>query len=184
MLSLDVTAAVALALCFLVHLPLDRHELRCGGGEMGNKTPKLFPEKRPPVAVGKIRICVLGFQSSHHTNRAGQLTRLIVSTFPNQYESWFHFDSPGYRTSLEQIKKQLPESQQSSFSQHHSSPFCWLEFPDKEIQGIGGRDRLCEWAISQFPQDTKITEFASQSPSLLEIFVDETPGTSQQEIDK
>jgi hypothetical protein len=147
---------------------------------MGNKSPKLFSEIRPPVAPPKIRICLIGFQTSHHTNRAGQLTRLIVSMFPNQFESWFYFDSTGYKAALEAVKNKLPEDQKEKFAQHQSSPFCWLEFSDKsEIQGLGGRDRLCEWAISQFPTETAITELAKKEPSLLELFVDDTPGTAE-----
>jgi hypothetical protein len=118
---------------------------------------------------------------SHHTNRAGKLARLIASTFPNRFESWFYFDSAGYKEALRAVKNKLPEDQKEKFAQHQSSPFCWLEFSDKEeIQGLGGRDRLCEWAISQFPNETPITEFASKEPSLLEVFVDETPGTAQE----
>lgn len=147
---------------------------------MGNQTPKFFPETRPPVAVGKVRICVIGFQTSHHTNRAGNLTRLILQKYPNQYESWFHFDSPGYGAALEKIKNILPENQKKQFVEHYSSPFCWLEYPEKsEIHGIGGRDRLCEWALAQFPDDQEIKEYANKQPTLLEIFVDDTPGTSQ-----
>eukprot|EP00662_Eupelagonemidae_sp_cell21_P019337 gene19337-4764_t len=107
-----------------------------------------------PVPAGKTRICVAGFNTSHHTNRAGKLARAIVAGHP-EYESWFYFDSKGYRPGfLEQT-------------------------PDGARDAKGGRDGLCEWAAAAFPHDAEVQKLTATSPSLTEVFVDATPGTAQ-----
>lgn len=124
----------------------------------------------PPVAVGKTRICVAGFGLSHHTNRAGRLARTIAARHPDRYESWFYADSKGYRLDLlPQVISELGEEQRAAFAGHSSSPFCWLEQPNL-IDAKGGRDRLCEWALSTFPEDATIVSLASSEPSPAETW--------------
>lgn len=148
---------------------------------MGNTAVKAVPQ-RPPVANGKTRICVAGFTLSHHTNRAGNLARTIAAQYPNEYETWFYFDSKGYRGSRGLLKNdvfpQLNEEQKVCFESHKSSPFCWLEAPDGSLDAKGGRDRLCEWAAGKFPDNAEIVQLSATPPSLTEVWVDETPGTA------
>eukprot|EP00039_Didymoeca_costata_P026536 m.16111 g.16111 ORF g.16111 m.16111 type:complete len:151 (+) comp5585_c0_seq1:418-870(+) len=144
---------------------------------MGNTVQK--PLTRPPVPAGKIRVCVAGFGVSHHTNRAGKIARAIAEAHPNKYETWFYFDSKGYRPDfLKQIKSELSQDQQQKFAAHKSSPFCWLEMPDGTRDAKGGRDFLSEWAMEMFPNDESITKLAGTGPSVFEVMVDVTPGTA------
>ncbi len=148
---------------------------------MGNKSISAIPP-RFPVPIGVSRICVTGFTTSHHTSRAANLARLITKTYPDKYESWFYFDSNNFREEggiLPQIKEELDAEQKEKFASHKSSPFCWIETGAKEIKAIGGRDRLCEWAIDTFPENKEIVSFATQQPGIMEIFVDTTPGTAK-----
>ena len=144
---------------------------------MGNSAPKAVPPKQP-VAAGKVRIGVSGFSISHHTGRALKLAQLIVSTYPQQYEAWYYFDTKGYKGLngfLANIKAQLSNDQQLRFSEHQSSPFCWLE-TDKGLQGLGGRDRFCEWASKTFPNDSAIRKLTDTEPSLItDLFFDSNP---------
>lgn len=153
------------------------------GGTASNPTP------RGPVPEGKTRICVAGFGISHHTNRAGKLARAIQAALPDKYETWFYFDTKGYRPAfLTQIKSELPEEQQKAFAAHRTSPFCWLETTAngedgkavRRLDAKGGRDRLSEWAMKTFPDEKSITEIAGKPPSLTEFWVDVTAGTAQQ----
>lgn len=148
---------------------------------MGNTPPKAIPP-RNPVSVGKTRLCVAGFTLSHHTSRAAQLARAIVAQYPQQYESWFYFDNKGYRGEnglLQQVKAEMNEKQRERFENHKSSPFCWIETADGTIDAKGGRDRFCEWAAEKFPENAEIKALTESQPSLLEAWVDESPGTAQ-----
>jgi hypothetical protein len=148
---------------------------------MGNATVKPIPP-RIPVTAGKTRLCVSGFTLSHHTNRAAKLARTIVSQYPNEYESWFYFDGKGFRGKdglLAQVKAQMNEEQKEKFINHKSSPFCWIETADGNLDCKGGRDRFCEWAAEKFPENDEIRSLAESQPSLLEAWVDECPGSCQ-----
>ena len=110
---------------------------------MGNATIKPIPP-RLPVSAGKTRICVGGFTLSHRTNRAATLARTIVSQYPDEYESWFYFDSKGFRDKdglLTQVKALLTDEQKETFCAHKSSPLCWLETADGRIDCKGGGER-------------------------------------------
>jgi hypothetical protein len=147
---------------------------------MGNSAPKAVP-RCAPVTSSKTRICVIGFSLSHHTGRAATLARLIVSKYPSDYESWFYFDSKGYRGAdglLPQIKRKLTTEQQSTFQSHNTSPFVWLETAPDTLTALGGRDRFCDWAVKTFPSDDEIKNLATTEPSYLELVVDQSPGTS------
>lgn len=128
----------------------------------------------PPVSAGRTRICVAGVGLSHHTNRAGKLAHTIAARYPDRYESWFYSDSKTYRTDLlPQVISELGEDQRHAFAGHASSPFCWLEQPNL-VHAKGGRDRLCEWALSTFPEDATIVALASSEPSLAEMWENPT----------
>ena len=147
---------------------------------MGNSPVKAIPP-RSAVKAGKTRLCVAGFTFSHHTNRAAKLARTIVAQYPQEYESWFYFDNKGYKGGnglLKQVKEQLNEDQRERFSMHKSSPLCWIESSDGIIDCKGGRDRFCEWAAQKFPENDEIKSLTESQPSVLEIWVDETPGTT------
>ncbi len=170
-------------LCCPVRFFLTACLARRMGGTASNPTP------RGPVPEGKTRICVAGFGISHHTNRAGKLARAIQAALPDKYETWFYFDTKGYRPAfLTQIKSELPEEQQKAFAAHRTSPFCWLETTAngedgkavRQLDAKGGRDRLSEWAMKTFPDEKSITEIAGKPPSLTEFWVDVTAGTAQQ----
>ena len=134
---------------------------------------------RSPVPAGKVRICVAGFTLSHHTGRARKLADAIVKAQPSKYESWFYFDTKTYQKEfLPVLKAELPPDQQELFKTHKSSPFCWLEHADGTKDAKGGRDRLCEWAIKEFPSDDTIQKLCATQPSLVEAWVDEAPGTA------
>ena len=59
---------------------------------------------------------------------------------------------------VEELKKELPESQRSKFSSRFgwSAPFVWLEMPDGSRDVIGGRDDFAAWARLQFMESTAI----------------------------
>merc|ERR1740117_2702110 len=116
---------------------------------MGLATSKLPP--REAVPAGKIRVCVAGFGLSHHTGRARAIAEEVVKTQPCLFESWFYFNSSGFRGEgglLPLVKSELPTAQRGKFKAHKSSPFCWLEHPDGSREAIGGRDDLCDWVTS------------------------------------
>jgi len=122
------------------------------------------PLPRPPVPEGKTRICVAGFGFSHHTGRAREIAQSIAEAYPDEYETWFYFDSRGFRpTFLDSIKQEIKESGGVLPEDHNTSPFVWLETVDaskKELTGIGGRDKLCEWTKSTFDvNDSKNAKF-------------------------
>mmetsp|Transcript_25675 Transcript_25675/g.37817 ORF Transcript_25675/g.37817 Transcript_25675/m.37817 type:complete len:200 (-) Transcript_25675:145-744(-) len=156
-----------------------------GSASKTSKTSKTAA--RTPVADGVTRICVSGWPMSHHTSRAAKIARKIVSTYPEKYESWFYFDLKGFRPGfLASIKSELSDEQQKDFESHKTSPFCWIETYNSKPFAIGGRDKLCEWAIETFKDEKKddgILSLCKSEPSLLsEAFVDKTPGTAQTEL--
>mmetsp|Transcript_56 Transcript_56/g.70 ORF Transcript_56/g.70 Transcript_56/m.70 type:complete len:155 (+) Transcript_56:18-482(+) len=117
------------------------------------------PSPRPAVPEDKIRLCVSGFGLSPHTGRARKIAEMIVSTYPDKYETWFYFDSFGHYDFLAKVKAELSEEQQQKFASHTSSPFCWLEMPDGSKNAIGGRDRLVDWANENFKDQEKDAPF-------------------------
>lgn len=153
------------------------------------------PDPRPAVAAGKTRICVAGFALSHHTDRAGKLARTIVKSNPGAYESWFYFDSKGFRGKdrftgatdgnpeaggfLATIKAELSPEQREQWAGHMTSPFCWLELPRGEKQVLGGRDGLSAWATAEpaLAAQAAVQKMIGE-PSSLEAWVDTTPGTA------
>jgi len=137
--------------------------------------PISTPLPRPPVPDGLTRICVSGFGISHHTGRARAIASAIAEQYPEKYETWYYFDTRGFRPSfLESIKGEMSESGSDStgststddfseelktiLTEHSSSPFCWLEQTadnknkkeQKAYTPVGGRDSLCEWAVKTF----------------------------------
>jgi hypothetical protein len=125
-----------------------------------------------------VRLCVAGFTLSHHTGRARKVVDEIVKAHPAQYESWYHFDTKGYRPFLQQLKLEFSPEQQEKFAEHKTSPFVWLEKSDGSKDAKGGRDRLCEWAIVEFKHDKAVVDLCSSGPGLSDAWVDESPGTA------
>jgi hypothetical protein len=151
---------------------------------MGLTASKPLP--RPPVPEGKTRLCVAGFGISHHTGRAREIADKIVQTYPDKYESWYYFDTTGFRPEfLDSIKEELSHEQQLEFAKHNTSPFCWIETSDaggaKPI-AIGGRDDLCDWAVAKFEHNHKNEAFLKRckKPGFIKdmLFDNSTPGTA------
>lgn len=147
---------------------------------MGNTIPK-----RPPVPEGKIRICVAGFGVSNNVARAKHIADAIVKAHPDKYESWFYFNTFGFKALLQSVLEELPDSEKQKQSttdkgttvgQHHSAPFCWLEETTgskKTFDVKGGRDMLATWAQKDFPNEESIQALTSiEAPSFKEMFFD------------
>mmetsp|Transcript_24231 Transcript_24231/g.34189 ORF Transcript_24231/g.34189 Transcript_24231/m.34189 type:complete len:161 (-) Transcript_24231:34-516(-) len=141
---------------------------------------------RTPVPKGKIRLCQAGFTVSHHTGRAHTVINTIVKHYPDKYESWFFFMGiKEFKTWIAEFKKtSLSESDAKSFANHSSSPFCWFETEDGKVEVKGGRDRLCEWALATFtentPADAEIRKEAETEPSRMkEAFFSKVQGTAE-----
>mmetsp|Transcript_28104 Transcript_28104/g.76250 ORF Transcript_28104/g.76250 Transcript_28104/m.76250 type:complete len:165 (-) Transcript_28104:274-768(-) len=160
-----------------------------------NFIKKVFPPSkplpRPPVPEGVTRICVSGFGISHHTGRARAIATAIAEAYPDKYETWYYFDSLGYRPEfLESVQAEIKDSGAEVFD-HTSSPFCWFEESSegadkKTYTAVGGRDRLAEWATKTFAEgDAKhetIRTLSATEPSRAwsEIKFDSTtPGTAK-----
>mmetsp|Transcript_8830 Transcript_8830/g.18459 ORF Transcript_8830/g.18459 Transcript_8830/m.18459 type:complete len:171 (+) Transcript_8830:93-605(+) len=157
--------------------------------------PASVPLPRPAVPGGVIRICVSGFGISHHTGRARAIASAIAEVYPDQYETYYYFDTLHFRPAfLDSIKAEIVESGGSDKSaDHSSSPFCWLEETKtegteskKQMTPLGGRDRLAEWAMAKFDESdtkhTKILDLCREEPahSWKEInFDSKTPGTAK-----
>mmetsp|Transcript_17678 Transcript_17678/g.38623 ORF Transcript_17678/g.38623 Transcript_17678/m.38623 type:complete len:167 (-) Transcript_17678:167-667(-) len=165
-----------------------------------NFLKKIFPSStplpRPPVPKGVTRICVSGFGFSHHTGRAQKIACAIAEASPDKYETWFYFDSLGFRPDfLDAIKTEIKESGADDLDAHSSSPFCWLEESvtegdktTKKYTALGGRDRLAEWAMTTFDEkdmkhETIWTHSKTEPPhTWKEIrFDSSTPGTAKTE---
>jgi len=127
---------------------------------MGNSEPKVVPPRKP-VPAGKIRICEAGYNASPHTGRARQIVGYIASHYPNEYESWFYFDSGDkYFAFLHQMfdNVKFPENLKG----HATSPFIWMETGNNEIaELIGGRAELSAWAKAKFPKDQGLVDLCS-----------------------
>ena len=127
---------------------------------------------------------------SHHTGRAREISSLIAEAHPNDYETWYYFNTRVFKTQfLDAIKAEIKESGGSLPEDHSTSPFVWLETSSdptkKEMTGLGGRDKLCEWAQAKFDaQDRKNSKFLSlceaEPPKTMKtVFFDNaTPGTA------
>jgi len=128
-----------------------------GGGESVQKSVP----PRKPVPEGKIRICEAGYNVSPHTGRARQIIGYIAAKYPNEYESWFYFDSGDkYFGFLKQTFDSVPFPE--NLKGHATSPFIWLETGQNQIhQLIGGRTDLATWVKSKFPQDKELLELAA-----------------------
>lgn len=141
------------------------------------------PLPRAAVAGDKTRICISGFAISHHTGRAAKIARTIQSSHPSDYETWFYFDTFGFRPKfLNSIKAELSPEQQKEFESHNTSPFCWLEKPDGSRFAIGGRDKLCDWVEKNFQagEDDSILDLCKGEPTKKEIFFDNSSNGSVQ----
>jgi hypothetical protein len=142
------------------------------------------PLSRSKVPEGKTRLCVSGFGLSHHTGKARQIVDTIVREYPEEYESYFYFDTKGFRPDfIDAIKSELSEEQQNEFKDHNTSPFCWLETADGEKPyALGGRDNLCEWVVknlSETEKSKKILKLCGEEPSKLkDALVSKAPGTA------
>ena len=141
---------------------------------------------------------------SHHTGRARAVATAIAESYPEKYETWFYFDTRGFRpTFLESIKLEittgsddslLSEESKKILTDVKSSPFCWFEETTtdgkKKMTPIGGRDCLCDWAVKTFDEnDTKndtILSLCKSEPkhSWKELkFDNTTPGTTKSTVE-
>lgn len=130
-----------------------------------------------------------GFSVSHHTGRARFIADSIAKAYPDQYETWYYFDTKGFKKNfLESIKNEIKESGGILPEDHATSPFCWLETTKeskKEMVGLGGRDKLCEWTKSKFDategKNAAFLPYCDAPPVKWKtvIFDFKTPGTAQ-----
>ena len=124
---------------------------------------------RNPVPDKKLRICVSGYKISTHTGRARRLADLIARKYPNEYETWFYFDSSDcYYDFLKETFDSVPFPEH--LKGHSSSPFVWFEKDKNVIEPIGPRSYFAEWAIKQFANDTEIFDCAMKDWSFGDIF--------------
>ena len=124
---------------------------------------------RNPVPEGKTRICVAGCKVCDHAGRARRLADFIARKYPNEYETWFYFDSAKFFDYFNYEtfgKVPFPEHLKG----HSTSPFCWLEKGNNNIDPIGGRSHLAEWAEKTFPNDKDIIECAKSSWTFGDVF--------------
>jgi hypothetical protein len=138
---------------------------------------------------------VAGFGISNHTGRARVIADAIAKAYPEDYETWFYFDTRGFRPEfLNTVKEEIKESGASVPEDHKSSPFCWLETAGaaskKEMTAIGGRDMLCEWVQAKFDaSDSKNAGFlplCEGEPPIswkVLVFDSKTPGTAKTSLD-
>jgi len=157
--------------------------------------PVSIPLPRPPVPEGKTRICIAGFGLSHHTGRARVIADAIAKAYPEDYETWYYFDTRGFRPEfLATVKADIKDSGASVPEDHNASPFCWLETTGaaskKEMTALGGRDRLCDWVKTKFDaSDSKNAEFLplceGEPPKSWKVvhFDNKTPGTAKTSLD-
>jgi len=136
------------------------------------------------VPSGKTRLCVAGFRASHNTGHARLLADMIAKKYPDKYETWFHFPAFGaadFYKFVDSLKPKLNEQQSEKFGSRKgwSSPFCWFEDAEGDLDAKGGNDSFCEWALATFPEDEEIKAYAALKPSLTEVVFDKTLGTSQ-----
>ena len=164
---------------------------------------------RPLVPMGRTRICVAGFGISHNTGRAQKLAATIAECHPKDYETWFYFSTFTFRDFLkDHLLPEFPDSEKGKMStldktsktvaNHTSAPFVWLEKTTRTTDGsttdnsqkimtaLGGRDKFCEWAANEFPDQEDIQSLTSlEEPILLELFFDNTtPGGTWMPHDK
>lgn len=127
-----------------------------------------------------------GFGLSHHTGRAREIAASIAEAYPDEYETWYYFDTRGFRPKfLVEIKKAIKESGGDLPEDHNTSPFVWLETAGaskKEMTGIGGRDKLCEWTKARFDandsKNAKLMPLCDGEPPLKLFFDNKSPGTA------
>lgn len=114
-------------------------------------------DREPSVHTHTNNKQVSGFGISHHTGRARAIATAVAEAYPEKYETWFYFDTRGFRPGfLASIEKEITENGGAFPEGHSSSPFCWFEEQsgenNKTYTGIGGRDRLAEWAKKTFAE--------------------------------
>lgn len=138
---------------------------------MGNG-PSMTRPPRNPVPEGKKRICVAGFRASPFTGRARAVAALIAEQYPDQYESWFYFDtSDNFYAFLKETFDPVPFP--PHLKGHASSPFVWLEHgKGNVITPIGGNDYLSKWVNEQpaLAKDSKITNLVASWYGYTDLF--------------
>ncbi len=133
---------------------------------------------------------------SHHTGRARKIADLIAQRHAALFDTWFRFTSQdeyrGPHGLLTLLQAQMPEGH--PLKTHRTSPFVWIETAepvegaykpegrDCYVLPLGGRDRFCEWVHKQpvLEQDEQVRALATE-PSVFDAWVNEAPGTSQQQ---
>ena len=139
---------------------------------MGSKPVNNAP-LRPEVPTNKTRICIAGFSISSYTGRARRIASLIAKKYPDQYETWYYFDSgSNYYEFLRVTFDSVPFPQH--LKGHSSSPFVWLENNEdnqtNKMTLLGPCSALKEWAKTEFKNDKEIVDCCSVSFTLGDIF--------------
>lgn len=127
-----------------------------------------------------------------HVGRAVSVARAIHRAHPNQYETWFYFtfgenfrgpNGDGMGGIVMMIKNLMNEQDRERLLHHKTTPFCWLETSNGAIQGIGGRDRLCEWVQTkpELMENQEIKALVTTNPTIGDLFPDTSPGSVQHE---
>ena len=127
---------------------------------MGNSAPALPIPDSPPIPANKTRICIAAVPVSPYSGRAHNLVAKIAELYPNEYETWYHFDAfPHFSDFI--VKKFEPVPFPEHLKGHGSSPFVWLENgEDKVITPIGGCNELQIWSKEKFPNNEQIQALA------------------------
>jgi len=94
---------------------------------------------------------VAGYSFSPNYTRAQNVALKLSEEHPEKFEVWIYSTNRSkFFEWLAIWKSELPED--SPFQKHKTCPIVWFETePTKISQVLGGRDRLCEYTIANFP---------------------------------
>jgi len=115
------------------------------GSSNSTPTPHSASE-RPAVTTDKQRICVAGINYSPYCGRARKLASLIAERFPENFETWFYFDSSSCFDDF--TAKTFGSSEvvfPSDVKGQSTAPFIWIESRDS-VEYVGTSDQFRTWA--------------------------------------
>uniref|UniRef100_A0A6U4HY34 Uncharacterized protein n=1 Tax=Phaeomonas parva TaxID=124430 RepID=A0A6U4HY34_9STRA len=138
----------------------------------------------PGAFEGKPRLTMAVMKPAHNAGRARLVVDLIQEEASDRYDT-VHYVFPRrsgspYYDFVEEVKQTLTEEDRERFSSRKgwSAPFVWLDMPDGTRKALGGRDDLCEWAMSEFASSQAIVRAAKTPAKLGDLWVDtRRPGT-------
>jgi hypothetical protein len=116
------------------------------GFAMGNAaSANPQPPASTPVPNGKTRVCVAGFRISPYTGRARYLAAELAAQYPNEFETWFYFDSgSNFYAYIQKKFENVPFP--PHLKGHCTSPMVWLERgATNDVEPLGGCNHMVEW---------------------------------------